>query len=820
MRFSCRVLAQLFVCLLLINTAMGQVTGTGIDSITKHLNLYAKTSKPKLFTHLDKTVYVNNETGWFTAYLLNAAENLSKHQVLAVSLVNNNDQTIAAESKFPMAEGIAYGTLTVPDTIPPGNYSFIAQTNIMDGNGKPNALFIQPVTIKSALQTSFNADMILDTLYKDPTNARVMINVRGQAGPLNGATINYLLGKDKKTRFEGAGKTNVLGSYILMIPKDRINAVQHKLEVQIKLGKEVKNLRLEMPVKQSNPDVKFYPEGGHLIAGLTNRVGWEVKTPGGAAVKTQGILFANNKPIDTLETDSYGMGQFAVIPQLGVNYTVKLMQDKPVDLTYNLPAALPNGLIIKVSDALAEDTLKARMATVQSGKFTLVVHNYKQIFLTTVFDANHVGRNFKLDLTDVPRGINAITILDSLDRPVTERIFFAHYNQKPAIEIGVDDNQPQPRQKVTVKLRLNGSDKKDALGLVSIACAQDSRFEVKKSNNIESFVYLQSELDNLPIKDNLMGNAEPDHQYLNELLLIRGWSKYNWPDMMKTSVADTIKTHSELNYSGTVTYVGKPIKKGVAVIMVKDTANVSVLNTDAKGHFVMTSEDVMKQTEKNIGLIVNGTSDLYAIALTDPYLAVQKEIGKTIEPFMFDQPIANDTREFALSGSNKVTNLREVKVKGSTEDELFGVNHLRGANACGDYVCPYHILNCPNHVNDLGNRAPKKGELVMSVEVGHAITYNGCVVPEKKIGMTLFSGISFAKEYYGSDYSTVSGTAPDYISTIYWKHSVKLKAGEEVNLSFYTSDITGKFRIVVQGITNEDVIYGETFFNVNKPSAK
>ena len=38
--------------------------------------------------------------------------------------------------------------------------------------------------------------------------------------------------------------------------------------------------------------------------------------------------------------------------------------------------------------------------------------------------------------------------------------------------------------------------------------------------------------------------------------------------------------------------------------------------------------------------------------------------------------------------------------------------------------------------------------------------------------------------------------------------------GKETNLSFYTSDITGKFRIVVQGITSNDVIYGEHFFEV------
>jgi len=43
-----------------------------------------------------------------------------------------------------------------------------------------------------------------------------------------------------------------------------------------------------------------------------------------------------------------------------------------------------------------------------------------------------------------------------------------------------------------------------------------------------------------------------------------------------------------------------------------------------------------------------------------------------------------------------------------------------------------------------------------------------------------------------------------------------LNANKETELNFYTSDITGRFRIVVQGITNKDVVYAEQFFEVKK----
>jgi hypothetical protein len=78
-------------------------------------------------------------------------------------------------------------------------------------------------------------------------------------------------------------------------------------------------------------------------------------------------------------------------------------------------------------------------------------------------------------------------------------------------------------------------------------------------------------------------------------------------------------------------------------------------------------------------------------------------------------------------------------------------------------------------------------------------------------------GITYSKEFYGEDYSIINPSQPEYISTIYWKHLCYVNSKGDVDLKFYTSDITGAFKIIVQGVTANDVIYGEKEFNVNKP---
>lgn len=808
---------KILVFLLLINAiAHAQSNNPIVDTILKHAGYY-KAQKPDalMFVHLDKTVYVNNDVMWFTAYLLGInAHDVPKHQVLSVALVNNNDQKVAVQGRFVMAKGLAYGNVTIPDTIPPGHYSFVAYTNRMQ-NGKPQISFVQAITLKTVTEPAFNVELTLDTMYHDPANMRVLLKADQRSTPLDGAAISYFLGKDAKTRIAGKAKTNVIGSYTIMLPKDRINATQHNLEVQVKAGAEVKTLHLDIPVKRPAVAVGFYPEGGHLIAGAVNRIGWEVQTPGGTPVKTEAVLYVNGIPADTIHTDSFGMGVFFINPQPKELYTVKLLDDNWNTNTYSLPAALPAGAVIRLIDAIVNDTLKVQVRAQNMGKLTMVVHNYKQVYSATTLQGDGKINNIKVDLTQIPRGINSIVVLDSLNHPCAERLFFAHYNQKPQLSVITDIAEPGQRQKINVKLKLNSNGGHAAQGIVSIACVQDNRFEIKNDNNIENYVYLQSEIDNLPIKEHLMGKETIDLQYLNELLLVRGWSKYKWQDMMNTGPADTLVRPDSLTYTGKVTQFDYKLKKPVQLLLMRDSLGMAMFTSNNNGSFTLTNDQIYTPADKKVHLIVSGNSSEYVIDVTDPYPGQNKQLAKDIEPVIFESPIVQSTKELVLKGFEHATNLKEVVIKAANNNFRHGFGAGVNANACGDYICMFNILNCRNHVNDPGNRPPRNGEMVMMAGQGR-IPYPGCTEENPKAGMLLFEGIYTAREFYGADYKQINPSEPDYLSTICWKHGIAVSSEKETEVSFYTSDITGKFRIVVQGITTSDVAYAEESINVRK----
>ena len=69
------------------------------------------------------------------------------------------------------------------------------------------------------------------------------------------------------------------------------------------------------------------------------------------------------------------------------------------------------------------------------------------------------------------------------------------------------------------------------------------------------------------------------------------------------------------------------------------------------------------------------------------------------------------------------------------------------------------------------------------------------------------------------DYSSeeiMNSRKPDFRHTLYWNPFVEFTKGQPINLSFFTSDINGEFKVTVEGITTDGkIIQGSSYFQVN-----
>jgi hypothetical protein len=793
-------------CLLLLLVAYSSVLRAQHGRFDSLLNLYStKHHSPVLFMHFDKNVYSNNENVWFTGYLLDQADS-AQYKTLSLALIKNDDRSILMDDRFVIDGGFCFGNTNIPDSVRAGAYTFIAYGNRLHNN-KPDIVFTQQVTIKTGNQQTFNASLNpLDT-SATAANQKVMllVNFMNEKSPPSSVPVTYYVGDARKPATTGAVKT-ALGQYIFNIPSNLLSAANNKLNVQLKYKTEVQDISMTLPVPPQPAQLHFYPEGGNLLSGVVNIVGMEAKTAGGAPLSTEAALYEDEQVISATITNGNGLGKFAIIPKPGKKYRVQLKAGNS-SKDYGLPDAVA-GPGLSVKKAVVNDTLIVDVYSDDpKRKLYLVGHNYRASFFETPIE-RFPNQRAKIILTGMPRGIMQLTLVDSLGRPYAERMVFAHYNNKSKLDITTDNSDYAKRKKVKLNIKLSGEADNAA---VSVAVVQENRIELKNKSDIENYIYLKSELNDVPVKESYFSNTDLDKRDLENVLLIRGWSRYKWTDALKTKAEDTVKSIKQLVFNGRVMkYTGK-FKEPVALVTLNPTGTY---NTDINGAFLLPDSNIVTEPGKKITVMVaNGTPSDYKVQLVNPYDSVNKQLANTIDPSTYHSPVHESSASLKLEGMERAIQLKEAVIKGKKDDSFYHSVGLPGTNECGDYVCQFNILNCPNHRFAADNTQPVQFRSYNYQ--GRTFVYPGCITHPERTALN-FKGIYAAQEFYPADYSELNPSQPEYVSTLYWKSQLMLKKGEAQEVSFYTGDVTGPFKVVVQGITDNDVIYGETSFRVNK----
>jgi hypothetical protein len=256
--------------------------------------------------------------------------------------------------------------------------------------------------------------------------------------------------------------------------------------------------------------------------------------------------------------------------------------------------------------------------------------------------------------------------------------------------------------------------------------------------------------------------------------------------------------------------------------MVKTDSSTNIIRTDNTGRFVLNGNNILTAENKKIHLLLNDNGDKYdySITLPDPFKNSNYLLINGFQPLNYnlisESAVSSDS--LTLKGMEHAINLKEVKIKGLQDNNYSQSESLQSfalrKNECGDYVCKYNVLNCPNHFDSPDNRAAVVGESYYVFGAYLPKVYNGCMIMKAAPSVLDINGVNYSKEFYGSDYAQYNPTEPEYLSTIYWKNLCLVNSKGDTDLSFYTSDITGPFKIIVQGISSNSIIYGEEQFNV------
>ena len=88
------------------------------------------------------------------------------------------------------------------------------------------------------------------------------------------------------------------------------------------------------------------------------------------------------------------------------------------------------------------------------------------------------------------------------------------------------------------------------------------------------------------------------------------------------------------------------------------------------------------------------------------------------------------------------------------------------------------------------------------------------------INLTTLEGYAMPEQFVhpNYDYSSPEHSSPDYRSTLYWNPNVSIdSSGSPAEVSFHTSDLTGTYRVVVEGVNgNGEPVRSVTFIKVDE----
>lgn len=632
------------------------------------------------------------------------------------------------------------------------------------------------------------------------------------------------------------------------------------------------------------PVIRFFPEGGDVITGISNKIAFKANDQWGRPVNVKGMVVnSQGKTEDKIITLHDGMGYFFLTPKSGLTYTAKWKDEKGVEHNTELPKIKADGASLQVEvsgpnrifSVICSPGMISAMDTVH---LVGTLYQHPAFKVTRATGSGPIKGT--IPTTGLPSGILTITLFDKNWKPLAERITYINnkeYSFLPEMEVQRWGLNKRARNEIKITVP-------DSLVANLSVSVTDATIGTDSSNNIISHLMLSSELkgDIYNPAYYFSNSADSVNQHLDLVMLTHGWRRFKWEDIVSGKIASPRypKDTSYITLSGKVLGVlpGQINQEASVVLMVKQK--------DKEGQMLLVPVE-SNGTFNDPSTIVFDTAQIYysfqkAKNLKDA--TIQFMTGRlpapTLNPLAFNKPygLVPDTtgsyRQFMLAGEanslNKMMNVKTlenvtVKSKGKSPTQLLDEKYASGLFSGGDGY-EFDLVNDPFatsainiftylqgkvaglQINASGanpsmqwrggspqlylDETPVDASFISSLNVSD-VAYikvfrppfmggfngaNGAIAiytrrgndvksePGKGLNSNKVFGYTLIKEFYSPNYATFNtrNEQRDIRTTLYWNPSIiTTPQKNEVVLSFYNNDVSGAFRVIIEGMTRD-----------------
>lgn len=285
--------------------------------------------------------------------------------------------------------------------------------------------------------------------------------------------------------------------------------------------------------------VNFLPEGGNLITNALNNIAFKAINQDGRGIAISGkILSDSGDTIVKFSTSFLGIGKFLMMPLEGKSYYALI--DGHPELKINLNPSSAKGVCMKFEER--DEFLMLQLSSNTELKpeqtyFLIASHKGTMIVADTI-KMTQANLLVKLSKSLFPDGISKITLLDTAQNPVAERLIFIENTKNEPVSLRMDQKEFKPHGNVKIDVDVNLEPGDSISSGMSVSVVNRSFFSSGESGqNLKSYLLLDSDLKGViesPASWFMNDQLHSAREKLDLLMLVHGWRTYIWDDVVQT----------------------------------------------------------------------------------------------------------------------------------------------------------------------------------------------------------------------------------------------------------------------------------------------
>jgi hypothetical protein len=489
----------------------------------------------------------------------------------------------------------------------------------------------------------------------------------------------------------------------------------------------------------------------------------------------------------------------------------------------------------------------------------LIAHTRQSVKAAEAATYANGKASFLIDKKVLGEGISHLTVFNAERQPVCERLVFKQPSKTLRITVQPDSLSYGERKKINLTVDAGAANADCSL---SVFRADD--LQGNAQNNIESYLWLSSDLKGRIESPDYYFDHPEDGEAMDDLMLTHGWRRFHWGDVLTSQPRqpEFPPEYNGTLITGRMvdSHTGAPAKGVEAYLSVPGTrTQFTSVFSDDEGRLRFELRDFYGGQE--VILQTNPRDTTYRMEIANPFaegyttdsvsptpltpndsaiLAEKSENMEVLNRYAGERlkhlhvPTGFDTtafyyvadKSYLLDNYTRFTTMEEVMREYVV---LMLVKQQGGHWHLPLYEVPYNqffesdplvlldgvpIFNIDSLMVLDPLKIRKLETLQRKIFMGGTYfpgimnwtTYKGDLggyILDPHSTVVDYEGLALQREFYSPAYATeeqLESHLPDFRNVLYWSPEVPVNGGGKGGLSFYSSDLPGKYFVVVQGL--------------------